>query len=333
MTSIITNISQLRDASTINISNLLRNWQPYINEAEKVFIKPFIGTEFYEQLKEEANSSSSGYSGYEDVLALAQTAIALYALYLGVDEMALSVSSQGIQVVASDSHKPAPQYAVLNLKETWIARAHRNMDFLLEYLDEHKEDFPLYLPATDGLFITSAKDFQQYVDIRGSRRLYISLKPIMKNIERKFILNTLGKDYYDELKEKINSSGSDVLSDDDQDIIDRISPAIAHLSIARALQEISIDVLDWGVFDTAANSFDNVRGKANTNAQRIGVMLEANQRDGEAEIKQLQEYLDTNASTDKYATYFASTKYIGSGNDPTSRGQFTNTKDKGIFVA
>ena len=332
MKSIVTNISQVKEASTINLTNLLKNWQPYINEAEKVFIKPFIGVECYQQLIDIANASGSWDSSMDEVMELARTAVSLYALYLGIDEMAVSVSSQGIQVIANDTHKPAPQYAVMNLRETWIARAHRNMDFLLEYLDEHREVFTTFSPATKGLFITSAKHFQKYVDIRESRRLYVSLQPIMKSVERKYILQTLGKEYFEEIKEKINGSASEELSADDQTILDLIEPAVAHLTIARALQEISIDVLDWGIFETAGNTFESVKGKANTNAERVSTMLEANLNDGNAEIKELQEYLDTNASKDKYEAYFNSSKYIGTGNDPVIRGQFTNTKDKGIFV-
>ena len=36
--SLITNISQLRAASSISISNTLANWQPYLDEAEETFI-------------------------------------------------------------------------------------------------------------------------------------------------------------------------------------------------------------------------------------------------------------------------------------------------------
>jgi hypothetical protein len=332
--SLITDISQVRSASTINISNVLTNYEPYIDEAEQRFIKPYIGEAFYDLLEEVVNGSGSGdNSQYDIILMRIRIPLALYALWIGTDELALSVGAQGIQTIQTDSHRPAMQYQIMNLKESWIARANLNMDLLLKYLEDHRSDFPEYIPVDNDLFIHNAKEFQKVIDIRESRRVFISLKPVIASIEKKYIRPTLGSDYFDELKGILNGSGSSDISNDDQTILDLIRPALAHLTLERALQEISIDVLDWGVFETASNTFDKVQGKANANRERIGVMVDACQRDGEAELKELQEYLDTNASASKYTTYYNSDRRITPGTAPEDRVKFVNDKDKGIFVA
>jgi len=332
--SLITNISQVRSASTINISNVLVNYQPYIDEAEQRFIKPYIGEAFYDLLDGIVNGSGSdNISKYDILLMRIRIPISLYALWIGADEIAVSISAQGIQTVQTDSHRPAMQYQIMNLKESWIARANANMDLLLKYLEDHRSDFPDYSPIDNDLFIHNAREFQKIIDIRESRRVFISLKPIITSIERKYILPTLGKDYFDELKKNLNGSGSSDISDDDSSVLDLIRPSLAHLTMARALQEISIDILDWGVFETASNTFDKVQGKANANKDRIGIMVEACQRDGEAELKGLQEYLDTNASETRYQTYYNSSRRIIPGMAPEDRGKFKNSKDKGFFLA
>jgi hypothetical protein len=330
--SILNNISQLRAASTININNTLLVWQPYVDEAEETFIKPLLGSTFYEEVKGKVTTMGVD-TGYADLVELIWKASALYSLYLGIDEVAVSISSQGVQVIQNDTHKPAPQYLVLNLKEKWISRAHRYVDLFLKYLEENRNSFPGYTSLENDLFIRNAAEFQQFVDIRESRRTYLALKPVIKSIERKYIRPTLSPEYYNELKAEIDSSSSSGLSDDSQAVMDLIQPALAHLTMARALQEISLDILDWGVFETAANTFDNVQGKQAANKDRIAMMIEANQRDGEAELKELQEYLDTNAADDRYETYFESDRYIGVGEDPKTRCEFENNIDNAMLVA
>ena len=171
--SLITNIAQLRAASSISISNTLANWQPYITEAEETFIRPVVGDDLFEEMEDEVVGSGSGTSSYDALITKARMALALYALYLGADEMNLSVSAAGIQTVGTDTHKPASEYQVLNLKESWLQRAHRHVDLMLKYLDENKDIFTSYRSLEHDSFITNAADFQQYVDINGSRRVFL----------------------------------------------------------------------------------------------------------------------------------------------------------------
>ena len=98
------------------------------------------------------------------------------------------------------------------------------------------------------------------------------------------------------------------------------------------MQEISIDILDWGIFETGGNTFNNVRSKKMANMDLISNMIHVNQVDGEAEIKALQEYLDNNASEEKYSSYYDSDRYVGPA-DAASRSEFENSEDNAIYVA
>ena len=61
-------------------------------------------------------------------------------------------------------------------------------------------------------------------------------------------------------------------------------------------------------------------------------MAEANQRDGEAELKALQQFLDESASEDLYPAYFHSTRYAGKTKAET-RNEFINKSDNSFFLA
>jgi hypothetical protein len=336
MTRLIDNLSQVLTAASINVSNSIENWFPYIGEAQETFIKPVLGDTLYQELQETANpivreqEQKPVDTHLFDLLEMIRKPLALYAMWLGVDEFGVSISSQGIQVIETPTHKTAPQYRVQNLKENWIRRANTSLDLVLKFLDEHKEDYPGFDPQDADLFIRGTLEFNSEVDIRESRRVFVSLKPIIRSVEKKYIRPTLSAELFDELKDAWKSD--DDLTTAQLLLLDLIRPALAHLTMARALLEISIDILDWGIFDTAGNTFANVSSKQASNKDRISTMAEANQRDGESELKALQQFLDETASEDVYPAYFHSTRYAGKAIAET-RNEFINKSDNSFFLA
>jgi len=336
MTRLIDNLSQVLNAASINVSNSIENWFPYIDEAQETFIKPVLGDVLYDQLQDlmaldpVPPDDGTTTEKLAELLAILRKPLALYALWLGADEFGVSISSQGIQVIESPTHKTAPQYRVQNLKENWIRRANTSLDLVLKFLDKRKEDYPGYEPQDADLFIRGTLEFNSEVDIRESRRVFVSLKPIIRSVEKKYIRPTLSPGFFDELKAAWQSG--DDLTTMQIVLLDLIRPALAHLTMARALLEISIDILDWGIFDTAGNTFANVSSKQASNKDRISIMAEANQRDGESELKALQQYLDETASEDAYPAYFHSTRYAGKVIAET-RNEFINKSDNSFFLA
>jgi hypothetical protein len=336
MTRLIDNLSQVLTAASINVSNSIENWFPYIDEAQETFIKPVLGNALYDQLQgmmaidPVPADDGTAEAKLAELLVMIRKPLALYALWLGADEFGVSISSQGIQVIETPTHKTAPQYRVQNLKENWIRRANTSLDHVLKFLDEHKVAYPGFDPQDADLFIRGTLEFNSEVDIRESRRVFVSLKPVIRSVEKKYIRPTLSTELFDELKKALQSD--EALTTAQLNLLDLIRPALAHLTMARALIEISIDVLDWGIFDTAGNTFANVSSKQASNKERIGIMAEANQRDGEAELKALQQFLDENASDDVYSAYFHSNRYGGKAN-AIQRNEFINKSDNSFFLA
>ena len=336
MIRLIDNLSQVLTAASINVSNSIENWFPYIDEAQETFIKPVLGNALYDQLQgmmaiDPVPADDGTEEGkLAELLGMIRKPLALYALWLGADEFGVSISSQGIQVIETPTHKTAPQYRVQNLKENWIRRANTSLDLVLKFLDEHKEDYPGFDPQDADLFIRGTLEFNSEVDIRESRRVFVSLKPVIRSVEKKYIRPTLSAELFDELKKAWQSD--EPLTTAQLNLLDLIRPALAHLTMARALIEISIDVLDWGIFDTAGNTFANVSSKQASNKERIAIMVEANQQDGEAELKALQQFLDETASDDVYPAYFHSSRYGGKAN-AIQRNEFINKSDNSFFLA
>jgi hypothetical protein len=334
MTTLINNISQVLSVASINVSNQIESWLPYIDEAQQSFIRPVLGQELIHQLETAAAEQVTSHDSLDpcirDLLDMIRKPLALYALWLGADEFGVSISSQGIQVIETPSHKTAPQYRVQNLKENWIRRANTSLDLALKFIDDHREDYPAFVQQDGDLFIRSTVEFNAEVDIHESRRVFVCLKPVIRSIEKKYIRPALSPALFDQLKIAWQSGQS--MPEDMSSLMALIRPALAHLTMARALEEISIDVLDWGVFESGGNTFTNVSSKQAYNKARISAMIEANQRDGEAELKALQLFLDENASETLFNTYFISDRYAGPAK-AVNRTEFINQPDNSFFIA
>jgi len=325
--SLIQSIDQVKAFSSIlNASATLEMLKPYLSDSEILFVRPAVGREFLSDLSGKLDSTDESW---KTVLPLVRKPLVLYALYLAIDEIGVSLSGQGVQVATSPTNSPAPQFKVMNSKQNLMSRANAALDDLLEFMELNKKDFSSYKGSDIDLFIRSAAEFSKYVDIRGSRRVFLAMIPIIRSIESKFIKPILSDGLFAKLKSALQ--GSSDLSEDYKSLMELIKPALAHLAMARSLDEISIDILDWGVFANAESTFTNIMTKQTANRDRILAMQAANQLDGDGELKALQIYLDKNATKDKYSDYFASSLYSGPS-APGSVNQYDNN-GKNLFFA
>ena len=343
----ITSIDQIRLATPLSISNKIEHWQPFLDDAEDVFIRPVITRSMYNKIlsyltlenpddhvwmPDTTIDTFDKDAFFLELLRKIRKAEALYAVWLGIDEMAVNVSSSGVQILASETNKPAPQFMIMNLKETCLTRAHRQIDTTLQFIWEWRERLSLlndqFQLMPQEILIRDADQFQTYADIHSSRRVFLSLIPVIKSIEQKYIIPMITQGTY---KEILDDQSADTNNPEITPLYQLLLPAIVHLTMARALLEISIDILDWGVFNTSVNTFNNVQYKAQVNDQRISVMHQANQRDGEAELKAVQEYLDNHARIDLFYAYFVSPNYVGPAN-ALHKGEFINDVTKSFFA-
>jgi hypothetical protein len=325
--SLIQTIDQVKAFSSIlNASANLDMLKPYLSDSEVLFIRLAVGREFLADLATKLDSTDENW---KTALSLTRKPLVLYALYLAIDEIGVSLSGQGVQVASSPTNTPAPQFKVMNSKQNLMSRANAALDDLLELLELNKKTFTSYKGSDVDLLISNAAEFSKYVDIRGSRRVFLAMIPIIRSIESKFIKPILSDGLFAKLKSALQ--GSSDLSEDYNSLMELIKPALAHLAMARSLDEISIDVLDWGVFANAESTFTNIMTKQTANRDRILAMQAANQLDGDGELKSLQIFLDVNASKDKYSDYFSSSLYSGPS-APGSVNQYDNN-GKNLFFA
>ncbi len=178
---LVNSINQIRQAFPVNISNVMGTWQPFIDDAQDLFIRPILGDALFEHLSAYADGVADAPVPGEVTPVKAvlihdlRKAVSLYALHLGIDQIALNVSGAGVQVLQSESHKPAPVFLIMNLKDSFLSRAHRQVDNALNFISKNPATITGFSLPVTPCFVRNADEFQAYADIRGSRRVFLSL--------------------------------------------------------------------------------------------------------------------------------------------------------------
>jgi hypothetical protein len=264
---------------------------------------------------------------------LVQRALINFAYYVGADEYSLHITDAGIQIVTDETHKTAFQWQIEAIKSSWLNKAYLFSDVVLVYLESHMAYYPSWVSSDsftermDTLLYTT-RLFNDAFHIKNSRRLFLALKPIIRSIESKYVAYTLSQEYYDSLLVLLKTSK---LTAEDELILKKVRPAIAHLAMSEAITRFSIEIFPEGVYSNLVSSF--ITSSAKNPAQKFdkSVAIEKLLAEGLAEMQGVQLYLDANASASKYKTYFESSRFV----DPTktpNRSEFVNTPQKGICL-
>lgn len=205
------------------------------------YLKPLLGSTLITRLlKTEDDTDRDALMPYfERPLA--------YFTYLDcVDTMDLVHTAQGFVVMSNANMTPASKDRVLKFKNSIADKAYSGVEALLEFIEENIGKYPewkesdTYLTAQDH-FIDTAIDFHKYVRISKNRRTFLALIPHMGDIET-FRIKSVLKDKYDSL---LNATATET---ETKILLPLIKGAIANLSMAKALDLLTLDIGDDGIY-------------------------------------------------------------------------------------
>lgn len=180
-------------------------------------------------------------SGRLDVLVdHLQDALVYYAHHLYSPEANVIMTDSGFRVPWTDSVRPAQEWQVKGVVASMLDSAHELVDELLIYLDENEDNFDFWdsseeIQENRARFINSALQFSDFFDIKNSRRIFLMLKPIISEFERKRILPVIGQERYDDIHKEIVDED---ITAPNQLILDRIQPALAFFVIYTAIKRL-----------------------------------------------------------------------------------------------
>ena len=311
------------------------NFSPFIDQAERDFILPYIGSEQYNALVTAYNNDEEGSGDditaeQQALLEKIQAALAFYMEYLWIPSGQVSIGDGGIRVAYTDTMKPAFAWQIKDLRREVIRQAGSAMDALLEFLEQNKDDYPLWTdsdvyPDSKSTFIVSAKEFTKYYAPLASSRLnYLAVLPTMKRVEEFVIQSELGVEFYAELKEQFID---DDLTPANELVVTYIKKALAPLTISQAVRDLTASVDERGILMfNSTSATDVVDAKLPAIDTVISKIEFGCEKDGRSYIQLLKNFLKANITD--YPTYSESTAYDSS----TTNQTFTSGADDSIHA-
>ncbi len=239
--------------------------KPSVEFAEEDMLIPAIGQEMYDVIDaaldvdpDGSGSGSSSTSGsasasgsgaitktsHADAMILAVKCARVVAQFAMFDYTAISdsrVTAQGLQIVETNTHKTAYEYQKRDRKKYHCEKADKALDSLLLFLEKNKDKYPEWknntsvYTATKSQIINTTQEFQDHVDIGGSRRTFMALKGSIRDMEHIHIVPALGNTMYTFLKGNLLDGGTSEIY---TKLNELLAPAVANLAIADALPSI-----------------------------------------------------------------------------------------------
>ena len=191
--------------------------QSSLEDAWRLFVLPLLGEALAEEIE--------AYYVDEDPTALqlkvlneCQRAVANLAFWYNFDELNIRISDQGMQRQESDgSFKQTYKYQEDQLKTSFKNKGFNALDRVIDLLDKHQKDFPLYeqSPAyalRKSSIVRSTAEVDANYFINNSHLIFLRLKPIFKSVEDTVLQPALGDALYPALTKALKA-GTEVLGD------------------------------------------------------------------------------------------------------------------------
>lgn len=280
------------------------NISPAINQAERKYLVPFIGQNFYDELV----AITSPTATQTEVIYRLSCASAYYARLDNLSEMSIQIGDAGVAIATSQNTTPLTQWKEYSIKSGDLDKAETSLELALEYLELKADDFPTWKASDEytiskQLFLNTAKALSEFVPFANSRRAYLSLRPFIKEVERKVIVPTIGQDLFDELKEAIKDNS---LSEDQTKLLPYIQSPLANLAAKKGFTQLAIAYNGRGFRLISEN--DGMVQKQAITADKLNTLSAELAAEADIALIALKRYLQDNADT--FTAYKESDSYV-----------------------
>lgn len=288
--------------SGVNHSMAWDELTPAIRQATQKFVLPFVGSELYDDLAAKYQADTALTAAQAQTLEYLQDCVAFYTIYHILPEKQTVVASMGVvQNAPQGGSQPTNQWSWKAKRWSALENGDSFLDKLLTYLEKQVTDAVAYFDLwadSDSYNVKVSNFFRQtsqldeYLNIKESRRSFISLVKYMRDVEEDVILPLLCTEQFEALK------ASD-LDADGLALRAKVRKAVAFLGLYEAIPHHRI-VIDGDGFRIVSQTdqFDDRRNLTNnTHEAAINDLSQRAERKGRQYLAELRVFLKENEGT------------------------------------
>lgn len=272
--------------------------QGSVKLAEERYVVNLISATEYNSLSAAYEANVALTLKQSNLLTRCQDAIANLAMWLYVNKGRGQVNGTGITADAKkDASKSLEQWSMYDLKDQYGEDGFAFLDILLDYLETNKNVYTDWTASESYTvfkesIISTVDQFDGYVKINRSRRLFLALKPKMKRVERDVIVEALTKPLYEDLKTKLKEKTA--LNDAETTVVELAREALALLTMAGSVLVLKLTLDDNGYFSFETTKTNTVKGRAIASPVDIAGLIQSLQGDAASTLATLSKFIEEN---------------------------------------
>lgn len=220
---------------------------PYIRQATRRFVLPFVGNELYDDLADLVSTGTALDAEQAECLERIRDAVAYYTIMVTLPKKKTAITSMGaVENVATEGTTGSSLWGFKTTLWSVAQDSDRLMDEVLDYLEQQVvadnvyfdlwKDSDAYLVGKADLFRTTS-DFQDFQNINKSRRTFVAMLPIIKQAAKRHVVPAISQAQYDDLVTKLRDGS---LSADEKKLLERVRAALAAWAVHYAADKLPI---------------------------------------------------------------------------------------------
>lgn len=251
---LITSIEEFKKYIPADMNMSIETLLPFIEEAEQLYLVDLLGQDFYEEYLALylASGTTALSAANKALLPYIQRPLAYYAQLQSMVHLAVTYGDMGIRQHRADDSDPAPRWLQEKLQFQALKNGDTYADKLLEFLEENATG-SVYATwfgssantARTGTIVFKTAIASKHIDINGSRRVFLKLRPKIREIEQRFVPKLIGQEQYDTLVSHLQAG---TVTANEQKLLDRIEPIIAKRALFMQLPFMRVQITDNGIF-------------------------------------------------------------------------------------
>lgn len=268
----------------IDSSTDFSKWKPYIPLSIRR-LTAIIGPEVYEKTLDfyySTNPETGTEEKYKTLLFMVQQSVALFTWLKIIPTLDAQHGNTGRQKRVGENEKGLTAIQEYKDETNILNLAYESVDALIAYLDKEKFDFWLKSEkkkTINQLLIRSKEKFDIYYMI-GSHRLFLTLTPIIREMQDRYIIPIITRKRY-ELLLSGNESG--------EGFNDAVCRPLALLTMQKAVERLPIEVLPDGVVQI--QQFGTVKEKVKAEAEARKAVSRSLGDDAGKDLVALQDFI------------------------------------------
>lgn len=302
---LLRSIEELRQYIPVDVNMNFATVSPAVEEAEELFIKQLLGEYFpvYEGLYDTYYTGlpTAPTEPLKSLMPYVQRALAYYAMFLSVENIGVNVGDIGIQQQSGQNSQAAPRWKVRALQLSYLLKADRFADDLLEFLEEnasvslYQEWFADIVANTkmSGAIVYSTKIASQYIDINESRRVFLRLKKRIKEIEEYDVRKLVCQNQFDELLTQIRTGST---TSENARLLAVLEPYISKRSLYLTMPALAVKVSHEGISILSSNDSVITEQAAGTKEKEdlMKSLRDADRNGYEADEEKIKQFIEDN---------------------------------------